>query len=121
MTEQVKGDVGLRVDGVARANCDAMQPPVDWRQLALGFVCYDNWNKRRRRGRELPQGLRRVENDCEVACLRSYGAIREETRQERKGLILRVGSDDERPLARLVEPVNESASVSGDRRFEDLR
>jgi hypothetical protein len=55
VTEQIKGDVRRRIDGVAQADNDAVMATVNGRQFAFRFVRADDRNERRRR--RLPASL----------------------------------------------------------------
>ena len=64
--QQVEGDVGFRIDGVAGADGDAMPSAIDRGQLAFDRVGVDDRNERCLRCRQLSQRLRRVEHRREV-------------------------------------------------------
>lgn len=114
MTQQLDRDVRFSVHRVAGSYDDAVTLPVQRGDLAFGLVAGYDRNERRGRLRQGSQLARRLEDDGSITGTGGHVFVLQQTRDERDGLLPRVGRNGKGTVARLLlQPLLQIARVQG--------
>ena len=116
---EFNGDIRVPIHGITRTYHNAVASLVHVTDLAFGLLATYDWDERRRRRGQKPQGVRRLEDDGSIIGAGRQVILTQQARDERDSLLSGVGRDGERAVRGVDQPLAEGAPVTGKGRRED--